>query len=175
MQEKARTESPGDTTDFMLVTVSVPLKGFTPRATANLIRSVYARQDLIAAMTGQTTIRVDLDTMIRLDNAMPVSAAWIERIIREETEVGRVTGVSLKGGEFALTFQSRDAERTRALCFLTSQMVNRARNARYVRSARIQPPRGRLKAACKMWLEQLGMYAEGFKSTRLNLLHGVQA
>lgn len=167
------TDSRADKPEKDTLTVMLPLTGFTDRATANLIRTVYARQDLIAAMAQSDRIRIDTETMIRLDHEMPVSAKWIARIVAEETAQGRVSGVRLEGGEFGLTFEYETSEQARAYTDLTALIVAHVRTAQYVRSTRMTPGRNHMKYACSEWLKWLGMTPSACHEDREALLRHI--
>ena len=84
------------------ITVSLPLIGCTPQGLINILRTLYARQSLIAAMTRCDFLRMDEEVIELLDDPRPESIEQISELLRQEAEIGMVTGIAVEEDKLKL-------------------------------------------------------------------------
>jgi len=160
--------------------VTVPLAGYTAQALVNLLRTLYARQSLIAAMTKDSLIRIDEELVTRLSDEKPETAEAVSGILKSEVEAGMVAGVDFEDGKLTMAFpfdESRPTEWT-AYSGLMLAIADRAKEAKHAGAKRLDPEENEMKYFCRNWLLQLGMGGPEFKEQRQTLLghlHGFAA
>ena len=84
--------------------VTIPLHDFTPTSLMNLLRMLYARQTLIAAMTKSDLIRSDEEMISRLTDEKPETIEEISEILKDEIREGLVSGVNYEDGKLTMAF-----------------------------------------------------------------------
>ena len=162
------------------ITVSLPLTGCTPQGLINILRTLYARQSLIVAMTRCDFLRMDEEVIELLDDPRPESLAQISELLRREAEAGIVAGIAVEEDKLKLdtTFDRENPTGWNSFAELLTTVAARAMKAHHVSSKRVEPLDSEMKYFCRSWLMQLGMGGADFKATRaalLNHLHGYAA
>ena len=162
------------------ITVSLPLIGCTPQGLINILRTLYARQSLIAAMTRCDFLRMDEEVIELLDDPRPESLAQISELLRREAEAGIVAGIAVEEDKLKLdtTYDRENPTGWNGFAELLTTVAARAMKAHHVSSKRVEPLDSEMKYFCRSWLMQLGMGGTEYKATRaalLNHLHGYAA
>lgn len=162
------------------ITVSLPLIGCTPQGLINILRTLYARQSLIAAMTRCDFLRMDEEVIELLDDPKPESLAQISELLRREAEAGMVTGIAVEEDKLKLdtTWDQENPTGWNSYAELLTTVAARAMKAHHVSSRRVEPLESEMKYFCRSWLMQLGMGGANYKATRTALLkhlHGYAA
>ena len=162
------------------ISVSLPLTSCTPQGLINILRTLYARQNLIAAMTRCDFIRMDEEVIDLLNDSRPDSIAQISELLRREAEAGMITGVAVEEDKLKLDtcYKRENPTGWNNFAELLTAVADRAMKAHRVSSKRVEPLDSEMKYFCRSWLMQLGMGGADFKATRaalLNHLHGYTA
>ena len=162
------------------ISVSLPLNSCTPQGLINILRTLYARQNLIAAMTRCDFIRMDEEVIDLLNDSRPDSIAQISELLRREAEAGMITGVAVEEDKLKLDtcYNRENPTGWNDFAELLTAVTDRAMKAHRVSSKRVEPLDSEMKYFCRSWLMQLGMGGADFKATRaalLNHLHGYAA
>ena len=152
--------------------VSVPISDMNPAGLANLIRLIYAKQNLINAMMQSDFISIDEEVIDLLNDEKPDSVEAISEILQSEGDIGMFRGLDLKDGYAAFAFPSNGSDPTRWISFtkLLTALICRARKAQRVNAKRIEPAEGEMKYYCNSMLAQLGFGGPDFKADRAALL-----
>ena len=162
------------------ISVSLPLTSCTPQGLINILRTLYARQNLIAAMTRCDFIRMDEEVIDLLNDSRPDSIAQISELLRREAEAGMIAGVAVEEDKLKLDtcYNRENPIGWNDFAELLTIVADRAMKAHRVSSKRVEPLDSEMKYFCRSWLMQLGMGGADFKATRaalLNHLHGYAA
>ena len=152
--------------------VSVPISDMNPAGLVNLIRLVYAKQNLINAMLQSDFISIDEEVIDLLNDEKPDSAEAISEILQSEGDIGMFRGLDLKDGcaSFTFPFNSSDPTHYTSFAKLLTSLIGRARKAQRVNAKRIEPAEGEMKYYCNSMLAQLGFGGPDFKADRAALL-----
>lgn len=179
--DTAPTATLAETTEQVdRITVSLPLTGCTPQGLINILRTLYARQSLIAAMTRCDFLRMDEEVIELLDDPKPESLAQISELLLREAEIGMVTGIAVEEDKLKLdtTWDRENPTGWNSFAELLTTVAARAMKAHHVSSKRVEPLDSEMKYFCRSWLMQLGMGGADYKATRAALLqhlHGYAA
>lgn len=166
--------------DIRLHSVTIPLTDFTAQSAANLLRMVYARQDLLNAMTKGDTICVDEEVMNLLRDAPPTNMEEFQSLVDSETAIGMLRGIGIADGKLTMEFPF-DAERPtdwQHYAKLMFTLADRVKGAHRVSTKRITPADTEMKYFCNSLLNQLGFGGAEHKELRrvlLGHLHGYAA
>ena len=165
-------ESEESSSEIAKTKASVPISDLTPAGLANLIRLVYAKQNLINAMMQSDFISIDEEVIDLLNDEKPDSVEAISEILQSEGDIGMFRGLDLKDGYAAFAFPSNGSDPTRWISFtkLLTALICRARKAQRVNAKRIEPAEGEMKYYCNSMLAQLGFGGPDFKADRAALL-----
>ncbi len=152
--------------------VSVPISDMNPAGLVNLIRLIYAKQNLINAMLQSDFISIDEEVIDLLNDEKPDSAEAISEILQSEGDIGMFRGLDLKDGcaSFIFPFNSSDPTHYTSFAKLLTALIGRARKAQRVNAKRIEPAEGEMKYYCNSMLAQLGFGGPDFKADRAALL-----
>ena len=152
--------------------VSVPISDMNPAGLVNLIRLVYAKQNLINAMLQSDFISIDEEVIDLLNDEKPDSVEAISEILQSEGDIGMFRGLDLKDGcaSFTFPFNSSDPTHYTSFAKLLTSLIGRARKAQRVNAKRIEPAEGEMKYYCNSMLAQLGFGGPDFKADRAALL-----
>lgn len=158
------------------ISVSLPLTSCTAQGLVNILRMLYARQNLIAAMTRCDFIRMDEEVIDLLNDSRPDSIAQISELLRREAEAGMVAGVAVEEDKLKLDtcYKRENPAGWNDFAKLLTTMAARAIKAQRVSSKRVEPLDSEMKYFCRSWLMQLGMGGADFKATRAALLNHLQ-
>ena len=154
------------------MSVCIPLTEYTPSSLTCLLRTLYARQILINAMTRSDCISVDEELITRLKDEKPTSADQIQEIFRQEIDVGMVKGIDINDGKITMDFPFDEANPTQwqAYAELLLRIDKHSHNASRANTKKIIPADGEMKYFCYCWLIQLGMGGPEQKANRRILL-----
>ena len=145
-------ESEADSTEL-----SIPCVGFTPQQLISLIRILYSRQKLLAAMTKNDGIRIDEELIGLLNDEKPETADRILELMQNEIRVGMVNGVSISNETFTLTLAGADhSNDLYTYVRLIAALLSRAKAAGFVTARLIDPAEGEMKYYVNSFLNQLG-------------------
>ena len=158
------------------ISVSLPLTSCTAQGLVNILRMLYARQNLIAAMTQCDFIRMDEEVIDLLNDSRPDSIAQISELLRREAEAGMVAGVAVEEDKLKLDtcYKRENPAGWNDFAKLLTTMAARAMKVHRVSSKRVEPLDSEMKYFCRSWLMQLGMGGADFKATRAALLNHLQ-
>ena len=145
-------ESEADSTEL-----SIPCVGFAPQQLISLIRIMYSRQKLLAAMTKNDGIRIDEELIGLLNDEKPETADRILELMQNEIRVGMVNGVSISNETFTLTLAGADhSNDLYTYVRLIAALLSRAKAAGFVTARLIDPAEGEMKYYVNSFLNQLG-------------------
>ena len=159
-------ESEADSTEL-----SIPCVGFTPQQLINLIRILYSRQKLLAAMTKNDGIRIDEELIGLLNDEKPETTDRILELMQNEIRVGMVNGVSISNETFTLTLAGADhSDDLTAYVRLMTALLVRATAAGFVSAKLIDSAEGEMKYYVNSFLNQLGFGGPEYKNDRKVLM-----
>lgn len=159
-------ESEADSTEL-----SIPCVGFTPQQLINLIRILYSRQKLLAAMTKNDGIRIDEEFIGLLGDEKPDTAEKILELMQNEVRVGMVTGVNIANETFTITIAGADhSDDLPTFVRLMTALLRRATAAGFVSAKLIDPAEGEMKYYVNSFLNQLGFGGPEHKNDRQVLM-----
>ena len=153
--------------------ISIPIQEYSPTALICLLKILYSRQKLIAAMTKSDLIRIDEELVDRLQDEKPETVEQIQKILQNEINANMVTGVRIEEGKLELTFPFDESKPTewQAYANLLLAISKRAKNAHHTSAALLDPKEDEMKYFCRNWLIQMGMGGPEHKETRRVLLN----
>ncbi len=165
-------DSVTETTGISQTYVSIPIQEFTPLALTCLLKTLYARQKLISAMTKSDLIRIDEELITRLQDEKPETAEQIQKILENEIAVDMVSGVRIEEGKLELTFPFDESKLAdwQAYANILLAVARRAKTAHHVSAAILDPKADEMKYFCRNWLLQLGLGGPEHKETRRVLI-----
>ncbi len=152
--------------------VSIPISELTPVAMINLLKLVYAKQNLIAAMTRSDFIFIDEEVIGLLNDEKLDSMKKIVSILESEAKVGMIRGLDLKADRliFAFPFDGNEPSNWQSYTKLFLAIIDRAKTAQHVSAKRVEPAGSEMKYYCNSLLTQLGFGGVDFKADRAVLL-----
>lgn len=152
--------------------VSVPLDDYTPQALTILLKMLYTRQNLIAAMTRCKLIWIEEELIDRLNEEKPEKIESISKILQDEIQTGMVGGVEYSNGKLTMAFPFDEKKPTEWSSYsdLMIAIAKRAKKAKHISEKRLNPEENEMKYCCRNWLMQLGMGGEEYKGQRQTLL-----
>ena len=152
--------------------ISIPLAELTPTMAINLIRLVYSRQDLIAAMTQDQGIFVDEEVIDLLHDEKDQSLRKIAELLRMETVAGMLRGITITENHLTMNFPYQEGQPTNWVHYsrLMTAMVDRAKQAHRIQGKPLHPAENEMKYWCYLFLMQLGFGGPDYKETRRILL-----
>ena len=153
--------------------VSIPIQEYSPLALTCLLKMLYSRQKLIAAMTKSDLIRIDEELVSRLQDEKPETVEQIQKILENEIAANMVTGVCIGEGKLELTFPFDESKPTewQAYANVLLAIAKRAKTAHHVSASLVDPGADEMKYFCRNWLIQLGMGGPEHKENRRALLN----
>lgn len=152
--------------------VSVPISELNVVSLVNLIKLVYAKQALIAAMTRSDFIFIDEEVCDLLNDTKPDCMEQIQELVESETRVNMIRGLDLKEDRvtFTFPFDGDDPTAWASYAKLLLALIKRAKEAKHITAKRIDPAESEMKYYCKGLLNQLGFGGPDFKADRAALL-----
>ena len=152
--------------------VSIPISDLTPVAVINLLKLIYAKQNLIAAMTRSDFIFIDEEVIGLLNDEKPDSMKKVMSIMESETKVGMIRGLDLKADRltFAFPFDGNEPTQWTSFTKLFLALIDRAKTAQHISAKRVEPAESEMKYYCNSLLVQLGFGGVDFKADRAVLL-----
>ena len=162
-----------ESTDTITETdVSIPISELTPVAVINLLKLIYAKQDLIAAMTRSDFIFIDEEVIGLLNDEKPDSMKKVMSILESEAKVDMIRGLDLKADRltFAFPFDGNEPTQWTSFTKLFLALIDRAKTAQHISAKRVEPAESEMKYYCNSLLMQLGFGGVDFKADRAVLL-----
>ena len=139
------------------IELSVPCNELTPQQLINLIRILYSRQKLLAAMTKNDGIRIDEELISLLNDEKPDTAERILELVKSEVQVGMVTGLNIADETFTLTLAGTDhGDDLPTYVRLMTALLTRAKAAGFVSAKLLSPTECEMKYYVNSFLNQLG-------------------
>ena len=166
------SEPTEDDAEVAETNVSIPISELTATTLVNLLKLVYAKQKLIAAMTQSEFIFIDEEVIDLLNDEKPGSMEKLLEIMRSETRVNMIRGLDLKEDQltFSFFFDSFEPTRWTSYTKLFLGLINRAKTAQHISAKRSEPAESEMKYYCNSLLMQLGFCGVDFKADRAVLL-----
>ncbi len=153
------------------IELSIPCVGLTSQQLINLIRILYSRQMLLAAMMKNGGIRIDEELIGLLNDEKPDTAERILELVKSEVQVGMVTGVNIANETFTLTLAGTDhSDDLPTYVRLMAALLTRAKAAGFVSTKLIDPAEGEMKYYVNSFLNQLGFGGADHKNDRAVLM-----
>ena len=174
VEEPNDTEEPasGSEEEITETNVSVPISELNTVSLVNLLKLVYAKQKLIAAMTQSDFIFIDEEVIDLLNDEKPDQVGMISELIESESKAGMIRGLQIKEDRLTFTFPFDGNEPTRWASYakLPLAFIDRAKKAQHINAKRIDPTESEMKYYCNSLLMQLGFGGADFKADRAVLL-----
>ena len=149
--------SPAFESNVDSIELSIPITELTPQQLINLIRILYSRQKLLAAMIKNDSIRIDEELIGLLNDEKPETAERILELLQNEIRVGMVSGINIITEVFTLTIGGTDhREALPTYVRLMAELMNRAKAAGFVSVKLVDPAEGEMKYYVNSFLNQLG-------------------
>ncbi len=157
-------------------TITIPAPGITVEQLRNLTYILYSRQYILNLMTGGQTIRIPLELIEAIKEALPYTLDDFTALLNSHRELG-LKGFDFRDGQFTLAFPFYETEPGKWTAFagLQERILKTAREATRVFPALIEPDEESEKYAAYMWLQRLGYKGPEMKEQRnilLKHLHG---
>ena len=163
--------APAPESDVDSTELSIPITELTPQQLINLIRILYSRQKLLAAMT-KNNIHMDEELIGLMNDEKPETAERILELLQNEIHVGMVAGINITDEAFTLTLAGTDhSDDLTTYIRLMAKLMNRAKTAGFVSAKLIDPAEGEMKYYVNSFLNQLGFGGPDYKNDR-NVLMG---
>ncbi len=159
-RNQAATETaPADTVQPDSLDISISIGEMAPKAMCSLIRILYARQKLLAAMIQNGEIYIDEELIDLLDDEKPDTLERISELVQNEIRVGMVKGIQLTVDSLGITVPGAEHTQEEIVIYarLMDRILERARNAGNVSRKLIDPAEDEMKYCCYSFLTQLGM------------------
>ena len=166
------SEPTEDDAEVAETNVSIPISELTATTLVNLLKLVYAKQKLIAAMTQSEFIFIDEEVLDLLNDGKPENMEQLLEIMRSEIRVNMIRGLDLKEDRLTFTFPFDSFEPTRWVSYtkLFLALINRAKSVQHINAKRIDPAESEMKYYCNSLLMQVGFGGADFKADRAALL-----
>ena len=151
--------APADTVQPDRLDISISIGDMTPKATCCLVRILYARQKLLAAMVRNSDIRIDDELIDLLDDEKPDTLERISELVQNEVRVDMIKGIQLTVDSLGITVPGAEHTQDEIVIYarLLDRILERARNAGNVSRKLIDPAEDEMKYYCYSFLNQLGM------------------
>ena len=158
--------------EFTETYVSIPIRDYTPLALTCLLKTLYARQRLIAAMTQSDLIALDEELIDRLQDEKPDTIEKIQELLHQEIEAGFVKGITIEDGKITMAFPYDPSQPTKwqAYAEILMRLEKHSKVAHHASAKRMEPAPEEMKYFCRNWLVQLGLGGPEHKETRQILL-----
>ena len=159
-RNQASTETaPADTVQPDSLDISISIGEMAPKSMCSLIRILYARQRLLAAMVKNSDIRIDEELIDLLDDEKPDTLERISELVQNEIRVGMVKGIQLTVDSLGITVPGAEHTQEEIVIYarLMDRILERACNAGNVSRKLIDPAEDEMKYCCYSFLTQLGM------------------
>ena len=164
--ETTADPAPAPESDVDSTELSIPITELTPQQLINLIRILYSRQKLLAAMT-KHNIHMDEELIGLMNDEKPETAERILELLQNEIHVGMVAGINITDEAFTLTLAGTDhSDDLTTYIRLMAKLMNRAKTAGFVSAKLIDPTEGEMKYYVNSFLNQLGFGGPDYKNDR---------
>ena len=182
-QPTPATDTDSEAPDGYGITVNcigLPLAEFTPDSLKNMIRTLYARQSLIRAMVQSDRIHIAPEVITTLQSDALTEMPILERTLQESIAGGFMKGIGLEDGRLLVEFPFDEEHPTRWQHYanLLLAIAAKAKAAKRVNTALVEPADSEMKYFCRAFLLQLGLGGAEHRDMRsllLNHLHGYAA
>ena len=145
-----------------------------------MIRTLYARQILIRAMVQSDRIHIAPEVITTLQSDALTEMPILERTLQESIAGGFMKGIGLEDGRLLVEFPFDEEHPTRWQHYanLLLAIAAKAKAAKRVNTALVEPADSEMKYFCRAFLLQLGLGGAEHRDMRsllLNHLHGYAA
>lgn len=156
--------------------LTIPLSDTTPDAITKLMKTLYARQNLINSMAKRNIVTIDEEMMELLNDMKPDTVGKISELVDTETEIGMAKGIAVDSGTFSIAspFESGEEARKRFLSQVLKAVADKALASHYVKCVKLEPEPTEMKYFCHSWLMQLGFGGAEHRDLRNALLSHLQ-
>lgn len=146
--------------------------GTTPQKVYNVLRMLYAKQDLLAIMTGSHELQIDEELVTLLKEMKPDSIEKIAALVEEETRLGFVKGLQVTPQAILVRLgRDLDADGSRRIREqLILKSAKFALGTRSVTTKRCTPTHDEEKYYASLWVRTIGMTGDRFAKHRSVLL-----
>ena len=159
-RNQASTETaPADTVQPDSLDISISIGDMTPKTMRGLIRILYARQKLLAAMVQNSDILIDGELIDLLDDEKPDSIERILELVQNEVRADMFKGIQLTSDSLGITVPGAEHSQEEIAVYarLLELILERARSAGNVSRKLLDPADDEMKYCCYSFLTQLGM------------------
>ena len=155
------------------MSISIPLSDFSSLGLTCLLKTLYARQALVNAMTASDMLFLDEEVVNRLADEKPETVEDVLGILQGEIDAEMVRGVCVEDGKITMDFPYDESQPTKwpAYAALFRRIAARSREARRAAATKLEPKASEMKYFCRNWLMQLGLGGPEHRETR-NILLG---
>ncbi len=156
--------------------VILPLASITPSQVINILRMIYARQELIRAMTQSEIVFMDEEIIQRIQDEKPQTHEAIRELLKQSYDIQMLHGVYMDEERFMAAFpiEGLPLEKQAAYMMLMTKSIDFGARAKRVNATRIVPQPEEMKYFCHTWLIQIGFKGTEHKSERAVLLNHLQ-
>ena len=175
-EKEQQPAEPATTDSIDEQTITIPAPGITVEQLRNLTFTLYSRQYILNLMTGGDTIRIPLELIEALQEALPATPEDFTTLLDSHRELG-LAGFDFRDGQFSLTFPFYETEPTKWTTFagLQGRILQMALAATRVFPELIRPEEEAEKYTAHIWLQRMGYKGPEMKEQRnilLKHLHG---
>ena len=151
--------------------LSIPIGEIEPRQMINLIRILYARQKLLAAMTLYDGINMDRELIELIEQERPETVWRIYELVQHKVNSDMLRGINVTDDTFTLTLGgSYHRNGLTTYVRLMNAILRRAKEAGFVSAKLIDPADGEMKYCVNGFLNQLGFGGADHKEDRRVLM-----
>ena len=153
------------------IELSVPCNDLTPQQMTNLIRILYSRQKLLAAMLKNDQIHMDKELVELIELEKPDTTFRIFELTQNKVATRMLTGMNVTDEVFTLALAGTDhSDDLPTYVRLMAALLARAKAAGFVSAKLIDPAEGEMKYYVNSFLNQLGFGGAEYKNDRKVLM-----
>ena len=158
-----------------IIELSVPCNDLTPQQMINLIRILYSRQKLLAAMLKNDQIQMDKELIELIDLEKPDTTFRIFELTQNKVATRMLTGMNVTDEVFTLALAGTDhSDDLPTYVRLMAALLTRAKAAGFVSAKLIDPAEGEMKYYINSFLNQLGFGGADHKNDREILMSHIR-
>ena len=153
------------------IELSVPCNDLTPQQLIKLIRILYSRQKLLAAMLKNEQIHMDRELVELIELEKPDTNFRICNLAQNKVATRMLTGMNVTDEVFTLALAGTDhSDDLPTYVRLMAALLTRAKAAGFVSAKLIAPAEGEMKYYVNSFLNQLGFGGADHKEDRRILM-----
>ena len=163
-------ESGADNTEL-----SIPCDDLTPQQMINLIRILYSRQNLLAAILKNEQIHMDRELIDLIELEKPDTTFRIYELTQNKVATHMLTGMNVTDEVFMLEIAGTDhSGDLYTYVRLMTALLARAKAAGFVSAKLSAPAEGEMKYYVNSFLNQLGFGGSEYKNDRKVLMSHIK-